>query len=135
MIKREELKGPSCLTNAADNEPLFVLRANDELAPNFVRAWAAAYKTRKEAAGQFTAERAAKYHEAMALATDMEIWNIGHGTVAVYPGDTDADYHESDEEDEPEESGAECGRWRNGVLDKYCTKAGSEECDFECPYR
>lgn len=30
--------------------------------------------------------------------------------------------------------GAECGRWRNGVLSKHCTKAGSEECDFECPF-
>lgn len=30
--------------------------------------------------------------------------------------------------------GEACGRWRNGFLDKYCTKAGSEECDFECPY-
>lgn len=30
--------------------------------------------------------------------------------------------------------GAECGRWRNGVLSDSCTKAGSEECDFECPY-
>jgi hypothetical protein len=30
--------------------------------------------------------------------------------------------------------GEECGRWRNGKLDKHCTKAGSEECDFECPY-
>ena len=30
--------------------------------------------------------------------------------------------------------GAECGRWRNGRLSDSCTKAGSEECDFECPY-
>ena len=30
--------------------------------------------------------------------------------------------------------GAECGRWRNGVLSGSCSKAGSEECDFECPY-
>ena len=30
--------------------------------------------------------------------------------------------------------GAECGRWRNGVLSDSCSKAGSEECDFECPY-
>lgn len=30
--------------------------------------------------------------------------------------------------------GEECGRWRNGVLSKSCSKAGSEECDFECPY-
>jgi hypothetical protein len=31
--------------------------------------------------------------------------------------------------------GEECGRWRNGVLSDSCSKAGSEECDFECPYR
>lgn len=31
--------------------------------------------------------------------------------------------------------GEECGRWMNGRLTKSCTKAGSEECDFECPYR
>ena len=30
--------------------------------------------------------------------------------------------------------GAECGRWDNGRLGKCCHKAGSEECDFECPY-
>jgi hypothetical protein len=30
--------------------------------------------------------------------------------------------------------GEECGRWRNGVLSGSCSKAGSEECDFECPY-
>jgi hypothetical protein len=28
-----------------------------------------------------------------------------------------------------------CGRWRNGRLAAVCTKAGSEECDFECPHR
>lgn len=31
--------------------------------------------------------------------------------------------------------GDECGRWRNGRLSSSCSKAGSEECDFECPYR
>lgn len=31
--------------------------------------------------------------------------------------------------------GAECGRWRNGALSSSCSKAGSEECDFECPHR
>ena len=30
--------------------------------------------------------------------------------------------------------GAECGRWLNGRLMASCTKAGSEECDWECPY-
>ena len=28
-----------------------------------------------------------------------------------------------------------CGRWRNGQLVAHCTMAGTEECDFECPYR
>jgi hypothetical protein len=33
-------------------------------------------------------------------------------------------------------AGEECGRWRNGRLAPlgHCTKAGSEECDWECPY-
>lgn len=31
--------------------------------------------------------------------------------------------------------GDDCGRWRNGRLSASCSKAGSEECDFECPYR
>jgi hypothetical protein len=29
--------------------------------------------------------------------------------------------------------GNNCGRWRNGLLVDSCMKAGSEECDFECP--
>lgn len=33
------------------------------------------------------------------------------------------------------DEGAECGRWDNGRLTHLCSKAGSEECDFECPYR
>ena len=28
----------------------------------------------------------------------------------------------------------ECGRWWGGRLGKHCTKAGSEECDWECPF-
>ncbi len=31
--------------------------------------------------------------------------------------------------------GEDCGRWDNGKLTKSCSKAGSEECDWECPYR
>lgn len=31
--------------------------------------------------------------------------------------------------------GDDCGRWVNGRLTKSCSKAGSEDCDFECPYR
>lgn len=37
--------------------------------------------------------------------------------------------------DDQPEPGEECGRWCNGKLAQYCGKAGTEECDFECPYR
>lgn len=51
----------------------------------------------------------------------------------------DADYFRDDddyEDDLTDEdiAGEECGRWRNGRKDHYCTKAGSEECDWVCPY-
>lgn len=36
--------------------------------------------------------------------------------------------------EEENDAGEECGRWRNGRLDDHCLKAGSEECEFECPY-
>lgn len=32
------------------------------------------------------------------------------------------------------EPGDDCGRWDNGRLTRYCTKAGTEECDWDCPY-
>lgn len=42
---------------------------------------------------------------------------------------------EYEEEMTDEEMAAEeCGRWRNGRLDPQCLKAGSEECDWICPY-
>jgi|GEM_PF-2668692 len=43
-----------------------------------------------------------------------------------------------DDEDwstDDENPGAECGRWSNGRLTKWCALAGTEFCDFECPYR
>jgi hypothetical protein len=72
MKKADELRGPSCLTRAADDEPLFVLRANDDLAPNIVREWAHEYLLRKR--GNFTPQNSAKFLEALQLALDMERW-------------------------------------------------------------
>lgn len=40
MIKREEAVN-GCWAKAADDEPVFVFRAQDKLAPGFVRQWAA----------------------------------------------------------------------------------------------
>lgn len=40
MTKREVLVGPSCLTRALDDEPIFVLRGKDPCAPSAILAWA-----------------------------------------------------------------------------------------------
>ena len=34
-----------------------------------------------------------------------------------------------------EDVGDECGRWDNGKLGLPCSLAGTEFCNFECPYR
>lgn len=39
MIKSDELVS-GCIAKAADNEPVFVLRAQDKLAPMLVKLWA-----------------------------------------------------------------------------------------------
>lgn len=45
------------------------------------------------------------------------------------------DDEDHEEEISDEEAAAEnCGRWINGRLSRHCTKAGSEECDWDCPY-
>ena len=78
MIKSAELAGPSCLTRATDDEPLFVLRANDELAPDVVRKWAADYYAQKKMAagrgGYLTDAQHRKYSEALNIAWEMERW-------------------------------------------------------------
>jgi hypothetical protein len=51
------------------------------------------------------------------------------------PDDDDCDYeYAGDDGHIPFDPADECGRWINGNLGQYCTKAGSEECDWECPY-
>lgn len=46
--------------------------------------------------------------------------------------DYDDDFYDPDED---WENGTECGAWFNGRFSYYeCTKAGSEECDWDCPY-
>ena len=75
MIKRLELIGPSCLTSAADDEPIFVLKSTDELAPSIVRDWAQRYRIQKTWHGNdWTEKQQDKYYEALALADKMEVW-------------------------------------------------------------
>ena len=42
MRKQAELAGPSCMTNALDDEMVFVLLGRDAAAPLAIRAWAEA---------------------------------------------------------------------------------------------
>lgn len=74
MKKIDCIMGPSCLTEADPDEPIFVLRANDELAPSIVRAWAERYMQSKNADSPATAKQIAKYSEAHRCAKAMEKW-------------------------------------------------------------
>ena len=59
----------------ADDEPLFVLRANDELAPEMVERWALRYADAKRAeSGFLTDAQERKYKDAMAIAHAMRVW-------------------------------------------------------------
>lgn len=81
MRKVDELRGPSCLTNAKDDEPIFVLKSTDELAPNIIREWAHRYTNRKrELQGDLTAAQYAKRDEAFRLADEMDVWRRAHPT-------------------------------------------------------
>lgn len=44
------------------------------------------------------------------------------------------DYLYDDEPEDEFDPGEECGRWLNGRLDLQCRLAGTEWCDWECPY-
>lgn len=67
MLKKDEIADPnSCLNKAADDEPVFVLRAQDACAPTHVRDWAEHAELR--------GCDPAKVAEARALADAMEAW-------------------------------------------------------------
>lgn len=67
MKKHDEFENPgSCLNKAQDDEPIFVLRANDPLAPMVVRLWA-------DAAHVMGISKV-KVHEAQMLSLQMEEW-------------------------------------------------------------
>lgn len=73
--KKEELekaaRGEGCLGRAADDEPIFILRAQDKLAPALIEEWA----ERLYAAAPFNTATE-KIDEARALATKMRMWQV-----------------------------------------------------------
>lgn len=75
MRKADEISSVvSCLNRAADDEPLFVLRANDENAPAIVTEWARMYEESKGGLVNMTIPQRAKYNEAFEAASHMRIW-------------------------------------------------------------
>ena len=68
-------RGEGCLGRAQDDEPVFVLRAQDKTAPDTVRDWA----TRAANAGAPTA----KVTQAMHDADLMEAWQRKYGIAKV----------------------------------------------------
>lgn len=84
MIKSKEIAGPSCLTRARDDEPIFVLRANDELAPITVNFWATQYfKQKNRQSGGITTKQREKHFEAVRLADDMHRWRQRNATAQI----------------------------------------------------
>lgn len=63
-----------CLAAAEEDEPLFILRANDELAPKIVMLWAREYWNAKRAEGGPTQAQIDKHNEALKIATAMRQW-------------------------------------------------------------
>lgn len=73
MTKTDELANPkSCINQAHPDEPVFVLRANDEQAPDIVRAWVVTYRAAK--GENITPAQEAKAREALQLADRMAAW-------------------------------------------------------------
>ena len=77
MLKRDEIATQtSCLNRAADDEPVFVLRANDEHAPAMVAKWARDYLEAKGGWAKADTRQRIKYTEAMDIASHMRIWKM-----------------------------------------------------------
>lgn len=71
--KEENFVDPqSCLNRAEADEPIFVLRAHDPLAPSIIRDWA---RLRRYARGPRDASAA----DAEDIALEMERWRKTHG--------------------------------------------------------
>lgn len=80
------LKGEGCLGKAADDEPVFVLRARDIYAPSAVRAWALQLgpgipkPTTKQEAIEYEKKVNPKFKEAMEVANTMADWQRINGS-------------------------------------------------------
>lgn len=74
-------KGEGCFAKAHDDEPIFILRAQDKLAPGIIEQWALEAEREWHGTVSDTADRARKkIAEARALAHQMRAWQELHRT-------------------------------------------------------
>lgn len=80
MTKSQEISDPnSCINKAEDDEPVFVLRANDPLMPKVVQFWANEYQQMKVALnGVLTDAQYEKFREALDIADNARDWYMTH---------------------------------------------------------
>ena len=71
-----------CYAALADDEPYFLLRANDPLAPEIVRDWVRQYRKMKVSNGAYGSKQATKSLEAEDVADAMERWWVVNYTQA-----------------------------------------------------
>lgn len=73
--KAENILDPnSCWNRAENDEPVFVLRANDDVAPANIILWAQQYMSSKGGYYRMTPAQVAKYNDAMNTAQAMKEW-------------------------------------------------------------
>lgn len=78
MLKKNEVADPnSCINRAEDDEPVFVIRANDPLMPKVVQFWANEYQQMKlTLSGVLSEAQYQKFQEALQIADQAREWYI-----------------------------------------------------------
>lgn len=79
----------SCWNQAAPDEPVFILRANDELAPDTIIQWANQYRLRKGDWLRMTVEQRQKFENALKVAEAMRTYKAMKSRTPGAPLDDD----------------------------------------------
>lgn len=88
--KLENILDPnSCWNKAEDDEPVFILRANDPVAPANIILWAQQYLSSKGGYYRMSPEHVAKYNDAMNAAEAMRAWRNAKSKAKFAGGDDD----------------------------------------------
>jgi hypothetical protein len=78
--RQNAARGKGCLGKAADDEPVFILRARDVLAPGLIELWADNLEKALQTNGASDPSRdSMKLKEARSLAHQMRAWQALHG--------------------------------------------------------